>query len=825
MTRVRLLGIAALVAMMVSTRQAKAQDPQALLNQYCITCHNAKLQTGGLALDKLDLHRAGDNAEAWEKVARKLRAGMMPPAGVPRPDRHALDALAGSVEDALDRAAAANPNPGRTPLHRMNRGEYANAIRDLLAVDVDAATLLPADDSSNGFDNIADVLGISPALLERYVAAAAKISRLAVGDPETAPLDVTYTVRGDLSQTETLDGLPLGTRGGTVVRHNFPLDGEYLIKLSLMKLSFGQVFGEGAEGQELEVSLNGERVKLYKLDEVPMFFMRAKPGAPAPAEPLIDAAVDPNAERVKMTPDIHLEFKLNAKAGPQTLGVAFLQKSYTANEDLVHRPGASTFDPNIGMQYGYDTVPHLARVDITGPYHATGPGDTPSRRRIFVCHPSTPADEIPCARKILSTLVRRAFRRAPSDNDIESLLSFYQQERNKTGSFEAGIEIALRRILADPEFVFRFEPSPANALPNQPYRVSDTELASRLSFFLWSSIPDDELMSVAIQGKLHDPAVLERQTRRMLADERSSALATNFADQWLYLRELKSSNPDGREFPDFDDNLRQAFQRETEMLFESVQHEDRSVLALLDADYTFVNERLAKHYGIPNVYGPDFRRVPVPSDARRGLLGQGSMLLVTSNANRTSPVQRGKWILENLLASPPPLPPPNVPPLKENSDAAAATSVRERMEQHRANPACAGCHKIMDPIGLALENFDGVGHWRTVDAGFKIDAAGQLVDGTRVDGPASLRQALLARPEAFVGALTEKLLMYGVGRETKYYDMPVVRSVMRDAAPSGKGPADRYRFSELVLGIVKSAPFQMRMKEAAPTETTARKAD
>jgi hypothetical protein len=805
-------GIATALAMTIG---ANAQDPQAVLNQYCVTCHNAKLLTGGLAIDKLDIHRAETNAETWEKVARKLRAGLMPPAGAPRPDRHALDALAGAVEDALDRAAAANPNPGRAPLHRMNRGEYANAIRDLLAVDVDASTLLPADDSSNGFDNIADVLGISPALLERYVSAAAKISRLAVGDPETAPLDVTYTVRGDLSQTETLDNLPPGTRGGTVVRHNFPLDGEYLIKLSLMKLSFGQVFGEGAEGQELEVTLNGERVKLYKLDKVPMFFMKAKPGAAEAPAPL----TDPKEERVKMTPDIHLEFKLNVKAGPRDIGVAFLQKSYAANEDLVHRPGASTFDPNIGMQYGYDTVPHLGRVDITGPYHATGPGDTPSRRRIFVCHPNAPSDDIPCARKILSNLVRRAFRRAPSENDTESLLSFYQKERNKGANFEAGIEIALRRILADPEFVFRFEPPPANVAPNQPYRISDTELASRLSFFLWSSIPDDELLNLAIQGKLHEPAVLEHETRRMLADERAHAMADNFAGQWLYLRDLKSSNPDGREFPDFDDNLRQAFQRETEMLFESVLHEDRPVLDLLDADYTFVNERLAKHYGIANIYGPDFRRVPVPNDARRGLLGQGSMLLVTSNANRTSPVQRGKWILENLLGSPPPLPPPNVPPLKENSGEAAATSVRERMEQHRANPVCAGCHKIMDPIGLALENFDGVGQWRSMDSGFKIDAAGQLVDGTRIDGPSDLRKALLARPEAFVGAMTEKLLMYGVGRETKYYDMPVVRSVMRDAA------ADRYRFSELVLGIVKSAPFQMRMKEAAPIETTARKAD
>lgn len=796
-------------------QQTSPLDQQkALLKQYCVTCHNQRAKTGGLELDKLDLGHVAGDAEVWEKVVRKVRAGMMPPSGAARPGRKALDDFASVVENALDQAAAANPNPGRTPLHRMNRGEYANAIRDLLAVDVDASTLLPADDSSGGFDNIADVLGVSPALLERYVSAASKISRGAVGDPETAPLDVTYTVKGDLTQTGNIGGLPLGTRGGMAVRHNFPLDGEYLIKLSLSKLSFGQVFGEGAEDQELEVTLNGDRVKLYKLDEVPMFFMRESPGAPAPESPLSD----PLEERVKMTPDIHLEFRLKVPAGPQTIGVAFLQKSYSAIEDLVHRPMASTNDSNIGMQYGYTTVPHLARVDITGPYHATGSGDTPSRRRVFVCYPHTASEEIPCARQILSTLVRRAFRRAPTDSDLESLLSFYQQAR--TGkSFEAGIETALRRILADPEFIFRFEPPPAEVAPNRPYRITDTELASRLSFFLWSSIPDNELLDLAIQGKLHQPEVLKRETRRMLADPRSHALVTNFAGQWLYLRDLKNANPDSREFPDFDDNLRQAFQRETELLFESVLREDRSVLDLLDANYTFVNERLAKHYGIPNVYGPDFRRVPVPIDARRGLLGQGSMLLVTSNANRTSPVQRGKWILENMLGSPPPLPPPNVPPLKEAADGAAAASVRERMQEHRANPVCAGCHKIMDPIGLALENFDGVGQWRSVDSGVKIDATGQLVDGTALDGPSSLRKALLARPEAFVGTMTEKLLMYGVGRETKYYDMPVVRAVMRGAA------GGRYRLSDLVLGIVESEPFQMRVKEAEVRADNRREAD
>jgi len=804
---------AALLAIAAYGQQSAPDPQQAVLKQYCITCHNEKLKTGGLELDKIDLNHVSANAETWEKVARKLRAGMMPPAGARRPDRKTLDGFAAYVETALDTAAAAHSNPGRAPLHRMNRGEYANAIRDLLAVDVDPTTLLPADDSSGGFDNIADVLGVSPALLERYVSAAAKISRLAVGDPETAPLDITYTLKGDLSQDETLDGLPPGTSGGSVIRHTFPLDGEYLIKLSLAKLSFGQVFGEGAPGQELEVTLNGERVKLYKLDDVPMFFMREKPGEKWPLEPLSD----PKEERVRMSPDIKLEFRLKVQAGPQTLGVDFLQKSYEANEDLVHRPMASMKDSNIGMQYGYTSVPHLARVDITGPYNATGPGDTPSRRRIFICHPATTADEIPCARQIISNLVRRAFRRAPTDGDLETLLSFYQQERTRTGNFDTGIEMALRRILADPEFVFRFEPSPANVPAGSAYRISDTELASRLSFFLWSSIPDDELLNLAIAGKLHEPGVLEQQTRRMLGDRRARALVINFAGQWLYLRDLKSANPDGREFPDFDDNLRQAFQRETEMLFESILREDRSVLDLLDADYTFVNERLAKHYGIPGVYGPDFRRVPVPIDARRGLLGQGSMLLVTSNANRTSPVQRGKWILENLLGSPPPLPPPNVPPLKENSGDTAATSVRERMEEHRANPVCAGCHKIMDPIGLALENFDGVGQYRTMDSGFPIDASGQLVDGTKLNGPASLRQALLDRPEAFVGTLTEKLLMYGVGRETKYSDMPAVRAVMHEAA------TNRYRFSDLVLGVVKTPAFQMRLKQPQSSVQTATK--
>ena len=778
----------------------ESRIPDPFSDHTAITCHNDRVKTGGLSLEGLSPDRSGD-AEIWEKAVRKVRAGLMPPAGAKRPERAALDAFAGSIETAIDRAAAASPNPGRAPLHRMNRTEYQNAIRDLLSLDVDSSTLLPADDSSHGFDNIADVLGVSPSLLERYVAAAAKISRLAVGERDAAPAQVTYTVKGDLSQNRTLEGQPLGTRGGTSLTHNFPVDGEYVFRLALLKLSFGQVFGEGAEGEELEVTLNGQRVKLFKLDEVPMFFMRESPGShPAKPQP-----TDPLEERVKMTPDIRLEFRMHVKAGPQTIGVTFLQKAHAANEDLVRRPVSSTYDVFIGMQYGYTTAPHLSRVVITGPYNAAGLGDTPSRRRVFLCKPASQADETPCAKQIISTMARRAFRRTPTEADIAPLLAFYQDERVKTGNFEAGIEMALRRILADPEFIFRFEPTPAGAVPGTPYRISDTELASRLSFFLWSSIPDEELLKLGIEGKLHQPAVLERQTRRMLADPKARSLVTNFANQWLFLRELKNANPDVTIFPDFDDNLRQAFQRETELLFESVMREDRSVVDLLDSDYTFVNERLARHYGIPNIYGPDFRRVPVPNDARRGLLGHGSLLLVTSNPNRTSPVMRGKWILENIVGTAAPTPPADVPPLEEKPTA-TAKSVRERIEQHRASPACAGCHKIMDPIGLALENYDAIGRWRSVDEGVTIDASAQLVDGTPINGPASLRKALLARQDTFLASMTEKLMMYGVGRETKYYDMPAVRAVMRDAAKN------RYRFSDLVLGIVKSAPFQMKVK-------------
>jgi hypothetical protein len=767
-------------------------SPRALLNRYCVTCHSDALKTGGLTLARIDPDHAGVDAEVWERVFRKLRAGLMPPSGAPRPDRAVLDAFRRTLEASVDRAALEKPNPGATSLHRLNRSEYANVIRDLIAVDVDASALLPPDDSSEGFDNIADVLGTSPALIERYIGAAAKISRLAVGDTDVGPVSTTYKVRGDLSQDRHIEGLPVGTRGGILIRHTFPVDGEYLFKFSLLKVNFGPQYGGAAKDEQLEMSVNGERVLLRDLRSVPYYYIRGGAAA-GPAAPL--------------------EIRLPIKAGPQAIIVTFIKRTAAGVDDLVQRFDATTADLQTGVQFGYTTVPHLSGVEIIGPYNVAGPGDTPSRARIFVCSPS-PADELPCARKIIATLARRAYRRPVTDADVAPLLTFYRAGRENR-SFDRGIEMALRRILADPNFVFRFERDTVNIPPGAAHRISDLELASRLSFFLWSSIPDEELLKTAERGKLADPAVLQRQVRRMLADSRSHALIGNFAGQWLFLRELRNRNPDLLVYPDFDDNLRQDFQHETELLFDSVVREDRSVFDLMDASYTFLNERLARHYGVPNIYGSDFRRVPVQNEARRGLLGQGSILTVTSAPNRTSPVTRGAWILENLLGSPPPSPPPNVPPFPEAKTGQGVTeeaaSVRDKMTLHRKNQPCLGCHQIMDPIGLALENFDGVGRWRTSESGIKIDASGRLVDGTRIDGAESLRKALLGYPDAFVQTLTEKLLMYAVGRTAHHYDMPAVRAITREAARND------YRFSSIVMGIVGSAPFQMRKVSGTDT--------
>jgi len=721
---------------------------RALIDRYCIGCHSAALKSGGLVLEKLDVTHAGDAAETWEKVIRKVRAGMMPPSGVPRPDRAALDSFAANLETQLDRAAASRPAPASPALHRLNRTEYANAVRDLLALEVDASTLLPADDSSEGFDNIAAALAITPALVERYTAAAVKVAKLAVGDTLISASTATYRAAPDFSQGMQVDGMPLGTRGGLQVRYNFPVDGDYTFKIRARVAGIG-LGGAPPPGEQLELTVNGERVKL--------------------------------------APGTSIDLKIPVKAGPQTVAAAYVRKRPPGNDEIW------------GVSAGDSGVQSIA---ITGPTNVTGPGDTPSRRRIFVCRPAAQSDEVACAKKVATELATRAFRQPPSGSDLDLLLGFYQNGRN-SANFDVGIEQVVARILVDPRFVFRFEREPANVPPGSVYRVTDIELASRLSFFLWSSIPDDELLSVAASGRLHEPAVLEQQARRMLADPKSQTLVTSFGDQWLYLRELKAARPEAK---GFNDNLRQGFRRETEMLLESILREDRSVIDLLNADYTFVDETLAKHYGIPDVRGSRFRRVPVTDEDRRGLLGQGSFLLVTSVVNRTSPVARGKWILENILGVAPPLPPPNVPALEATEGAKKAASVREQMEQHRNNPTCAACHKIMDPIGFSLENFDLVGRKRSVDSGVAVDASGQLVDGTELNGAASLRRALLSRSDVFVSTMTEKLMTYGTGRALKYTDMPAVRTIVRDAARNDN------RFSWLIVGIVKSDTFQMREK-------------
>ena len=795
MKKVIILGSALLVSgLMLATtigQQRPESSQKAVITQYCVTCHSDKTQTGGLTLESLDVDRPEANPEVWEKVVRKLRAGLMPPSGMPRPERAAFDSFRRTIESTLDRAAAAKPNPGATPLHRMNRAEYANAIRDLIAVEVDPTTILPADDSLEGLDNIADVLGTSPALIERYVSAAAKISRVAIGDTDIGPLSTTFKVRGDVSQDRHLEGLPLGTRGGIVIKHNFPVDGEYLFKFSLLKVNFGPQYGQSAKNEQLEMNVNGVRVLLMDLRSAAYYYIRGGAAGGGPAVPL--------------------EIRLPVKAGPQTITVTFIKRTAADVDDLLQPFDATTADLQTGVQFGYTTVPHLSSVEILGPYAIGGPGDTPSRAKIFVCRPAAQAQETACARRIVGTLARRAYRRPVTDNDISLLMSFYTKGR-QAGDFDTGIEMALRRLLSDPEFIFRLERDAANLAIGAVHRITDIELASRLSFFLWSSIPDEELLTAAEQGKLKDTAVVQQQVKRMLKDPKSQALISNFSGQWLFLRELRNRNPDLLLFPDFDDNLRQSFYRETEMLFASIVREDRNVFDMLTADYTFVNERLAKHYGIPNIYGTDFRRVPVPSPVRKGLLGHASLLTITSAPNRTSPVTRGAWILENLLGSPPPLPPPNVPPFPEATNGqgikTVALSVRERMEQHRATQPCKGCHQIMDPIGLSLENFDGIGRWRTQDAGAKIDTSGQLVDGTALDGIESLRTALLRYPDAFVQNMTEKLMMYGVGRSAHYYDMPAIRTITRDAAKND------YRFSALVTAIVTSEPFQMRVKKA-----------
>ena len=749
-------GLIAAAVMLIGAAQGNIDaqrdpaPPQKIVEQYCATCHSERLRAGGLSLAGLDIEQAGSSAAVWEKAVRKVRTGMMPPAGAPRPDRATLDRLAAHVEGVLDKSAAAAPDPGVRVLHRLNRTEYANAVRDLLDLPVDPATLLPGDDSAEGFDNIASVLSVSPALMQAYVTAAAKISRLAVGDPTTSPGVTTYAAPRGLSQADHREGQPLGTRGGIVVRHVFPLDAEYDFRVGRTGSGFGLTAVGGDE--QIEITLDGERLRLLGRDA--------------------------------------RDVRLKVPAGPHSVGVAVVRKANARGVDDLF----SEYAMSVGV----------SGVSISGPFAPTGPGDTPSRRRIFVCRP-TSASEDGCARRILTRLGTHALRRpvAETDATIGTLLEFYRSGHELRG-FEAGIQYALARLLVDPQFIYRFEREPANLPIGAVYRASDLELASRLSFFLWSSVPDEELLKVAASGRLTDRAVLEQQTRRMLADERAHAMVDNLAGQWLLLRDLENAAPASR---DFDGNLRYSFKRETELLFESILEEDRSILDLLRADYTFLDERLARHYGVPNVRGSRFRRVTVADEARRGLLGHGSVLTATSVGNRTSPVKRGKWILENLLGAPVPSPPPGVEVnLEPSKPGAPATSLRQRMESHRANPACASCHAVMDPIGFSLENFDLAGKWRDTDGGVPVTASGRLADGTAIDGPAGLRQALLSRQDAFVGTATERLLTYALGRKLEPVDMPAVRGVVRAAA------REDYRFSALVAGIVQSTPFRMKKK-------------
>jgi mono/diheme cytochrome c family protein len=768
------------------TPQAEVISPQgAVLNRYCVSCHNDRLKTAGLALDKLDVNEVGAAASVWEKVVQKLRSGAMPPAGRPRPDKTTYDSLIASLEASLDRAAEANPNPGRAPVHRLNRAEYANAVRDLLGVEVDGRSLLPPDESGYGFDNIADVLSVSPALLDRYMIAAEKISRLAIGDPSMRPETQKYTVPYTLWQNDRMsEELPFGSRGGLAVRHHFPLDGEYQIKVVLQRAYQNPIRGIRERG-DLEVRLDRQRIKLFTV------------GGDGPISRWA-AVVRPSL--YEQTADRGLEVRVHVKAGTHLIGAAFLEKHSVREGVLDPHPGVSS------LAFARDRMAPMAldSVEITGPYDGRMSDDTPSRRRIFVCYPAASHEEKACARKIVSTLARRAYRRPVTDIDVEPLLKLYDAGRAK-GGFDEGIEFASRGILIDPEFLFRIERDPSNAAPGTAYRISDIELATRLSFFLWSSIPDEELLGLAERGKLKNPAILKQQVSRMLRDARSDALINNFFGQWLLLRNVRTRAPDPDAFPDFDENLREAFERETELFVESQLREDRSVVDLLRANYTFLNERLARHYGLPNIYGNHFRRVTLRDEPRVGLLGQGSILTVTSYPNRTSPTQRGLWVLDHLLGAPPPPPPPDVPSLPEPRPGnAVALTMRERMDQHRTNAVCASCHASMDPLGFALENFDGIGAWRAVEGNTSIDASGTLPDGSKFEGPAGLRTILLGRQGQFVQTLTEKLLTYALGRGVEYYDAPAVRKIARESATGD------YRWSSVILGIVNSTPFQMR---------------
>jgi hypothetical protein len=779
------------IVTVVSAQSSSAPQHKATIDQYCVTCHSQRLKTGGLALDGLDLADVRAHADTWENVVRKLRVGAMPPHGARRPDQKTADHLIAWLEGELDRTSTRSP--GRPVLRRLNRAEYANAIRDLLGLDVDVAALLPPDVSAFGFDNVSDAQGSSPALLQAYLAAARKISAVAVGDPRLATGSDTYAVRQDLSQDVHLEGLPLGTVGGMRARHTFPVDGEYEFQVRLYRTNLSAIRGL-EDPHDLELTL----------DQAPI--LRASIGG---EKDLIALQTNPTDTSDALEAS-RLRTRRVVKAGQRDVAAAFLD----ATPPLFETNRLQRFVRDFSNPFDAEGAPHVQSITIQGPFGTKTVG-TPPSPRVFVCRParrggsSDPPDEDACARRILSTLATQAYRRPISDGELTDLLNYYSQAK-AGGSFRDGIQFGLRRILASPSFVFRPEAEPASIAAGAPYRITDTELATRLSFFFWSSLPDEPLMRAARDGRLKGPDARAAQVRRMLADRRASAFVSNFAGQWLHLRNLKGKVPNSELFPDFDDNLRQAFQREAELFFESVIREDRSVLDLMTADYTFVNERLARHYRIPNVLGSDFRRVPLADESRRGILGKGAVLLVTSHPTTTSPVLRGKWVLENLVGAPPPPPPADLDTaLKADPPGSAPKTMREQMERHRTNPACANCHQVMDPIGFALENFDLSGAWRNKDAnGLPLNTADVLTDGTKIDGVVSLRQALVRRPDVFVQTLTEKLMVYALGRGLTFEDMPEVRKVVRTAGQKG------YRFSALIEGIVESVPFQMRVKGA-----------
>jgi cytochrome c5 len=767
-----------------------AAPARALVDTYCVACHNQRVKTAGIAFDTADLSDVSKDADLWEKALRKLRGGMMPPPGARRPDTVSVDTFTAALERELDAAAARNPNPGRVALHRLNRAEYANAIEDLLGIRIDSAALLPKDDEADGFDNVASVLTVSPSFLDQYISAARVVTARAMGNSAARPGSATYRPARGTDQAVRVEGLPLGTRGGLIVEHPFPADGDYKLNINGLATA-GYVRGMEYR-PTLIVTIDGAKVFEGQLG----------------GEEDIRAIDQQQASAVAAINGRFQNIPLKVTAGPHKVGVTFIARTFAESDEVLFsfRPGA-----------GEERIQRVGSIEIQGPFTPSGLSDTPSRQRIFVCHPQTTADELPCATMILSSMARRAFRRPVTDQDIAAPLSFYKGAR-ADGNFEAGIQAALPAILASPKFLYRAERTPTGTAPGAVHRITQTDFASRLSFFLLGHPPDDELLRLAEKGALSDPKTLDAQVRRLLADPRSSSLVSNFAFQWLKMRGLDEVEPDAVVFPNFDDSLREGFRKEMAMFVESVIREDRSVLDLLTADYTFVNERLALHYRIPNVRGDQFRRVTLTDPNRFGLLGKGGVLLATSYANRTAPVIRGAWILENILGTPPAAPPPDVEAFQENKDGEKAKTIRAIMEQHRSKPTCNACHGVMDPIGFALENFDAIGEWRAQDrwAGTPIDPSGVLIDGTKVSGPADLRKALVKRGPQFVQTLTEKLMTYALGRSVEYYDMPTVRQIVRDAA------RENYRFSSLVMGIVKSAPFQMRkVPEADPVSTTA----